>query len=62
MFVDSGTVADPVTDASDLTAGSLVCGNPAKALRERRKRTSQIHEQHSNPIFEKVGGKVSAIY
>ena len=53
-------MADPVTDASDLTQGGLVCGNPSRALRSRKKSRVQIHDQHeSNPLIAKVSSLIS---
>lgn len=52
---DSGTCADTISDASDLTAGSLIFGNPARALRDRRKKLNFISDHpNANSVFEKV--------
>ncbi len=44
-------------DASDLTLGGVVCGNPSKALRSRAKtriHTPDSKQEHKDKLFAKV--------
>ncbi len=62
-FINFSSLSEPLEDmddASDLTLGGVVCGNPSKALRSRAKtriHTPDSKQEHKDKLFAKVSSQ-----